>query len=79
VFKRKRIARILSLIPGIGSIILFVLTQDLTQPMVIFDWWSIVFAIAAIINIVLAVVTRKKSDDDDEEEQQQAGYAPMTA
>ena len=79
VIKRKRIARILSLIPGIGSIILFVLTQDLTQPMVIFDWWSIVFAIAAIINIVLAVVTRKKSDDDDEEEQQQAGYAPMTA
>ena len=78
VYKRKRIGRILSIVPAIGAIVLFILTQDLTQPMIIFDIWSLVFAIIAIINIVLAIVTRKKTDDDEDEEQQ-TGYAPAGA
>ena len=78
IFKRKRIARILSIIPAIGSIVLFVLTQDLTQPMAIFDNWSIVFGIIGIINIVLAIATKTTKNDDDEEQQQtpQSGFVP---
>jgi len=78
-YKRKRLGRVLSVIPAAGAIILFILTQDLTQPMIFFDNWSLVFAIIAIINIVLAIVTRKKTDDDSDEEQQQApqsGFVP---
>ena len=79
-YKRRRAGRVASLVPGIGSIILLFLTQDFTQPMVIFDQWSILFAILAIVNIVLAIATRtKKDDEDDEEGQQPAGYAPTTA
>jgi len=79
VYKRKRIGRILSIIPAVGAIVLFILTQALTQPMAIFDIWSLVFAIIAIINIVLAIATRKKTKNDDDDEQQQApqsGFVP---
>ena len=79
VYKRKRIGRILSIIPAVGAIVLFILTQDLTQPMTFFDNWSLVFGIIGIINIVLAIVTRKKTDDGSDEEQQQtpqSGFVP---
>ena len=79
VYKRKRLGRVLSVIPAAGAIILFILTQDLTQPMAFFDNWSLVFAIIGIINIVLAIVTRKKTKDDDDEQQQQTpqtGFVP---
>ena len=79
VYKRKRLGRVLSVIPAAASIVLFILTQDMTQPMAIFDQWSIVFGIIGIINIVLAIVTRKKTEDGDDEQQQQtpqSGFVP---
>ncbi len=79
IYKRKRLGRVLSVIPAVGAIVLFVLTQDLTQPMAIFDSWSLVFGIIGIINIVLAIVTRKKTKDDEDDEQQQTpqtGFVP---
>ena len=78
VYKRKRIARILSIIPAVGAIVLFILTQDLTQPMTFFDNWSLVFAIIAIVNIILTIGTKKTTDDGDDEEQQspQSGFVP---
>ena len=79
VYKRKRLGRILSIIPAAGAIILFILTQDLTQPMIFFDMWSLAFAIITLVNIVLAIVTRKKTKDDDaDDEQQQTGYVPAS-
>ena len=69
--KRRRALRIASLIPAIGAIILFILTQDMSQPMVIFDWWSIVFAIIAGVNIILLIASHKKKEDDDEDDSYQ--------
>ena len=79
VYKRKRLGRVLSVIPAAASIVLFILTQDMTQPMAIFDQWSIVFGIIGIINIVLAIATRKTTKNDGDDEQQQApqsGFVP---
>ena len=78
VYKRKRLGRVLSVVPAVGAIVLFVLTQDLTQPMAIFDSWSLVFGIIGIVNIVLAIVTRKTTKDGDDEQQQtpQSGFVP---
>ena len=74
--KRRRALRIASIIPAIVAIVLFILTQDLTQPMVIFDWWSIAFAIITIVNIILIIAShKKKTDDDDDEQQQQVATA----
>ena len=48
--------------------------------MVIFDQWSVLFGILALVNIVLAIATRTKKDDENNEDgQQPAGYAPTTA
>jgi len=79
--KRHRVMRVLSLIPAIGSIVLFVLTQDMTQVPVIFDQWAIVFGIIAVVNIVLTIVSRKKNPDDGDTQDAQPtqGSAPVTA
>ncbi len=81
IYKRRRALRVASVVPAIGAIILFILTQDLTQPMVWFDMWSLVFAIIAIVNIVLLIASRRRKADDDsqDDEQQPAGYAPSAA
>ena len=71
---------LVSLVPAIASVVLFVLTQDLTQPMVIFDVWSLAFAIIAIVNIILTIAShKKKTDDDDEAENEQQGLALAAA
>ena len=79
--KRHRVLRALSLIPTIGSIVLFVLTQDMTQVPVIFDQWSIVFGIIAVVNIALTIASRKKNPDDGDTQgaQPTQGSAPVTA
>lgn len=64
---RKRLARILSIAPAAGAAILFILTQNLAHQMVIFDSWSIVFAIIALAAIALAVASRKAEEDDEDE------------
>lgn len=73
--KRKRVLRLASLIPGIGSIVALFLTQDFTQVMAIFDQLSILFGILAAANVALAVVARKKKDD----EKQQPGTSSVAA
>jgi uncharacterized repeat protein (TIGR02543 family) len=64
--RRKRIGvRIVSLIAAIAAIIVFVLTEDMRQPMQLVDVWTIVHAVIFIVQIVLTIfATRKKSDDD---------------
>ncbi len=77
-YKRHRALRAASLIPGVGAIIMMLLTQDFTQPMAIFDKWSVIFAVLAIVNIVLVGASRtKKADDDDN--QDRAEFAPTMA
>ena len=65
--------RILSLIPGIGSVIVFFLTEDMSQPMVMVDKWTILMVVLLIVTIVMAVLSKKtKKDADEEDETQQA-------
>ena len=78
VYKRRRALKVASLIPTVIAIVLLIFTQDFTQPMVLFDVWTIAFAIIAIVQAVLAIVSRKKKEDGDEDGQQQ-GYATTTA
>jgi uncharacterized repeat protein (TIGR02543 family) len=64
--RRKRIGlRLVSLIAAAIAIIVFCITEDMTQPMQMVDIWTILHAIIFIVQIVLTVLaTRKKSDDD---------------
>ena len=66
--KRKGLLRILSLIPGIGSVIVFFLTEDMSQPMVMVDKWTILMAVLLVVTIVMAVLSKKTKKDASEEE-----------
>ena len=65
--KRHRMRRLLSLIPDLGAILLFVFTQDLTQSMVIFDKWSLAFFGIVLVQALIAFLSRKKEKDPDDD------------
>ncbi len=62
--KRRGIARILSIIPAVGAIVVFILTEDMTQPMQITDNWTWVMAAIALVQTGVAALTIKKRDDN---------------
>ena len=66
----------IGVIPAIAAVVLFVLTQDLAQPMAMFDGWSIWFAVIAIASIALRIASIRRKADDDNKEQP---YAPAAA
>ncbi len=46
------------------SVVLLILTQDFTQPMVVFDIWSVVFAVVALAQTIIMFFVRKKNDEE---------------
>ena len=75
VFKRRRALRVASLIPAVIAIVLLIFTQDFTQAMVLFDQWTIAFAIIAIVQIALAILSHRKKEDDGEDQHQSTAQA----
>jgi hypothetical protein len=52
-------------VAAVIAIIIFILTEDMTQPMQLVDLWTIVHVIIFIAQIVLTIfATYRKSDDD---------------
>ncbi len=65
VYRRNMVSRIILVLLFICNLILLILTQDFTQPMVFFDQYSIYFAIIAIVSILVALyVSYKRSNQD---------------
>jgi uncharacterized repeat protein (TIGR02543 family) len=50
---------------AVGSVILFVLTQDVNLPMVLIDNWTIVFAVVFVAQIVCRSISKKYEKDDE--------------
>ncbi len=69
--RRKGFTRILSLILGIVTVIIFILTEDIRMPMVLTDRYTLLMAILLIINIILAVLSKKKYEDEEDENDSQ--------
>ena len=69
--KRKK-SKFLGLIPAVGSIVLFILTEDMRNPMRLMDKWTIWMAVIMVVNFILAFVTRNKKKEDEEEEEAKA-------
>lgn len=65
--KNKIILRIITIIIAFISIIIFVLTENITLPMVLFDKYTIWMILILIIQIVIAFLSRHKVKDEDEE------------
>lgn len=57
--KRKTLIRSLSLLPAAASVVCFILTENITNPMVLADKWTLWMAVFAVANAALAVLSKK--------------------
>ena len=58
--------RVLTLIAGMAAVVLFILTENVTLPMVLVDYWTIFHAIIVVLQsafIVLAVQRKNEEED----------------
>ena len=60
--------KIYSILIGIISIIVFILTEDMTLQMILIDKWTILMAIFTIAEIINIFIIRHKSKEEDEDE-----------
>ena len=65
--KRKGVLRLISIIPALIAAVLFLLTEDMRNPMIVADSWTIWMAVIAIVQTALAVLSTKKHADNDDE------------
>ena len=65
--KRKK-SKFLGLIPAIGSVIFFILTEDMRNKMIWTDKYTLAMVLILLANFVIAYLTRNKKKDDDEED-----------
>ena len=56
------------LIVSIISVLVFIFTENMLNPMILVDRWTLLMIIFLIINIIL-LIKRKKKDDEEEEEE----------
>ena len=72
--KKKRIlAVIASVLLAIISVIVFIVTEDMTNTMAIFDKYSILMAVLMIASVVSIVLGRKHKENEEDEQQQYSG------
>jgi hypothetical protein len=65
--KKHPLARVLTLLPGIGGIIAFILTENMRNPMVFTDRWTLLMVIIALIQLLLVVLGVKRDKDPRDE------------
>lgn len=63
--KRRGFLRLFSIVPALVSVIIFVLTQDMTKTMVLTDKWTLCMVIILILQVILAFFARKKIVEKD--------------
>ena len=65
-YKNHGIKRIISVVIGIISIIIFFLTENTNLPMEWIDKWTLLMIIILIINIIIAILSQKKEKEVEE-------------
>ncbi len=65
---KKGMIRTFSVIPAIAAVIVFVLTENMLNPMVLVDKWTLTMVAIALAQVVVAFASRKKADDEDDTE-----------
>ncbi len=76
--KRKK-SKFLGLIPAIGSVIFFILTEDMRNKMIWTDKYTLAMVLILLANFVIAYLTRNKKKDDDEEDGNKTEGQAVTA
>ena len=66
--KRHGLWRIMSIVPAITAIVVFILTEDMTLKMVWTDRWTIIMAIIALVQVIVMILAKKKYTGEDPED-----------
>lgn len=67
---------IITLILGAVGVVIFILTQDMRDQMVLFNWWTIAHAILVVVSAIgLKVIIGKKKEEEPDEETSNYEYS----
>ena len=58
--------RIASMIPAIGALAAFVLTENMKLPMAMVDRWTLLMVIIAVLQLIVAVMSKKQNESEDD-------------
>lgn len=58
--------RIASLIPAIGALAAFVLTENMKLPMAMVDRWTLLMVIIAVLQLIVAAMSKKQNESEDD-------------
>lgn len=64
---RKGLVRLASLIPSAAAIIAFIFTENMANPMVLTDRWTLLMAGILVIQALLGLFTKPSEEDDDDD------------
>ena len=65
--KARNALKFLGLIPAIGTVILFLLTEDMRAKMIFTDKWTILTAVITVIGVALIILIKNKKKEQKEE------------
>ena len=65
--RRKGAVRLMSIIPALGAIIAFILTEDMSNPMIMIDKWTVLMIVILAIQIVVAIFAKTRKHESQEE------------
>ena len=68
-YKEFIISKMVSILPAGLSIMIFIMTEDMSLPMVFIDKWSFVMLIILIINACISFITRKQDEEKPKEKE----------
>ena len=69
---KKGFWRVASLIPAVAAVIAFVLTENMKLPMIMVDRWTLLMAVIAVLQLIVAVMSKKQKESQDDENEANA-------
>ncbi|MEG0592943.1 MAG: InlB B-repeat-containing protein, partial [Coprobacillus sp.] len=67
-YKRRRWTKVATIVVAIVTIVAFIITEDMTLPMILTDKWTIAMLILTLVQIVVVCVGRKWKEDKEQQE-----------
>ena len=64
--KRKGFMRLFSLVPGVGAVIAFILTENMNNPMIFTDTWTMLMVAIAAVQALVVYMSLRNSDSTDD-------------
>ena len=62
--RRRRGMRLLTIVPALASLAAFILTENMSLPMILTDKWTLLMAVILIVQAVLMIVSRDKKTEE---------------